>query len=98
MAKTSLFPKGLNGNAGKHVVHTDEVNQKISNSKKGVKRKPFSDEHRKKISASCKGRSQSDEHKRKISNALKGRQLSEEHKIKISLSKSKIAYFNHNRD
>lgn len=54
LATTSLYPKGLNGNAGKHVSHTDEVNQKISDSKKGVKRTPFTDEHKRKMSKSMK--------------------------------------------
>ena len=30
LAMTSLFPKGINGNAGKSVVHTTEVRKKIS--------------------------------------------------------------------
>ncbi len=34
LAKTTLFPKGLNGNAGKYVNHTKEVCMKISSSLK----------------------------------------------------------------
>ena len=32
LAKTSLYPKGLNGNAGKHIEITEEVREKMSKS------------------------------------------------------------------
>ncbi len=35
LAKTSLFPKGLNGNAGTMVAMTEEVRMKMSEAKKG---------------------------------------------------------------
>ena len=51
LAKTSLFPKGLNGNAGISVKMTKEVRQKISESLKGKTR---SSEVKQKISESKK--------------------------------------------
>lgn len=51
LAKTSLFPKGLNGNAGKFIEMTKEVRQKISESLKG---KNHTDEVKQKISESRK--------------------------------------------
>lgn len=47
------------------------------------------DEHRKKLSNTLKGRVVSDETKAKLSKSLKGRKLSEEHKIKLSESNAK---------
>jgi hypothetical protein len=41
LAKTSLFPKGLNGNAGKYIEITEEVREKIKNSMKN-RINPFS--------------------------------------------------------
>jgi len=52
----------------------------------GLKR-IFSEEHRKKLSLSHKGKKLSDDHKRKISEAEKGRIFPDEVKIKLSLSK-----------
>ena len=46
----------------------------------------MSEEQRKKLSDSCKGRSMDEETKQKISKAFKGRKLSEEHKKKIGES------------
>lgn len=34
LAKTSLYPKGLNGNSGKYIEHTSEIRQKISDARK----------------------------------------------------------------
>lgn len=42
LAKTSLFPKGLNGNAGSYVVMTEEVREKIS---KAVREKVVNGTH-----------------------------------------------------
>ena len=39
LAKTSLFPKGLNGNAGKYIEMTDEVKEKISKAARKTQRK-----------------------------------------------------------
>ena len=39
LSKTSLYPKGLNGNSGTHVVMTEEVREKISESAKKNNRK-----------------------------------------------------------
>lgn len=71
LAKTSLFPKGLNGNAGKYVEHTDDVRKKM--------RKPKSEETKKRMSESKKGNTNakgfthSDESKQKMSEARKGK-------------------------
>ena len=56
----------------------------------GRKRKPFTKEHKRKMSISKMGNENSlgkihtKEHKRKISESLKGRKFTEEHKRKIS--------------
>jgi len=56
LAKTSLFPKGLNGNAGIFIVQTEEVRKKISDALKGTTHKgiPHSEETKRKISDSNK--------------------------------------------
>jgi hypothetical protein len=51
LAKTSLFPKGLNGNAGTFIVQTDEVKQQMSRSLTGrvvssKQRRKMSESHR----------------------------------------------------
>lgn len=56
---------------GRKVNFTDEVREKISQSKLGKKRKPFSKETKEKMSKSGKGRVFSDEHRKKISEANK---------------------------
>lgn len=84
---------------GKHFnfEHTEETKEKMSKSHKGLpspnkgkKITPFSDEHKKNISLSLKGKKLSKEHKENISKAKKGqnvgKKLSEEHKNKISLN------------
>lgn len=48
---------------------------------------PVSDEVRRKISKTKKGKHQSEEHKKNMSESLKGRHLSEEHKRRISEAK-----------
>lgn len=59
---------------------------------KGIyKRKHFTDEHRRKIGLSQKGRKVSEETKRKLSFAHKGKRLTEEHKRNIGLGKRGIA-------
>jgi hypothetical protein len=62
---------------------SDEIKRKISSSKRGIKREPFSEEHKQKIRESHLGKKLSDEGKAKISNAHKGKQLSEEHVAKL---------------
>lgn len=56
LAKTSLFPKGLNGNAGRYIAHTEEVRKKISDALKGTTHKgtPHSEETKRKIGDSNK--------------------------------------------
>lgn len=58
---------------GKHSPHSEETKSKISESKRGKPSKPFSEEHRKRLSESLKGRTFSEEHRRKMSEARKGR-------------------------
>lgn len=67
---------------GKH--HTEEQKRKVSEKLKGIKREPITEEHRKHLVESHKGKRQSEETKRKRSEALKGRPRSEETKRKIS--------------
>lgn len=49
--------------------------------------KPFSEEHRRKISESSKGKIISEEHRKKISESSKGRIVSEETRSKLSIGK-----------
>lgn len=63
---------------------SDEIKRKISNAKKGKPGAPRSEETRKKMSESRKGRQFSEETRRKISEAKKGKHLSEETKCKLS--------------
>ena len=75
-------------------IHSSETRRKISESLKGMTRSPLSEEHKKKLSESHKGKPTwnkgkklSEEHKRKISEGNKGKRrspLSEEHKRRIS--------------
>ena len=74
--KISLSKKGKPSEkkgipTGRKVDFTNEVRLKISQSKLGKKRKPFSEETKAKMSASRKGRKFSEEHKRKLSEANK---------------------------
>jgi len=68
----------------------------------GIKRKPFSKQHKKRISESKKGTKHSEEHKRKISESLKGKKNpfygkkhSEETKKRMSDKKKKYVGENH---
>ena len=63
------------------IVFTQEIKNKISNSKKGKK---YSLELRKKLSEVHKGKTHSDETKKKMSSAHKGRVFTEEWKEKLS--------------
>lgn len=51
------------------------------------------EETKRKISESCKGRSVSEETKQKISESNKGKILSDEHKLKISMSQNISGYY-----
>ena len=63
-----------------------EVGQKISLSTKGKKRSPLSEEHKRKISESGKGRIITEEELKKRSEYWTGRPKSEEHKKKTSVT------------
>ena len=64
---------------------TPEHKKKISNTLRGYKRPPFSDEHKRKLSEARKARVQSEETKKKISESLKGRKFPPEVCERISL-------------
>lgn len=66
---------------GKH--HSDESKRKMSESHKG---KILTQEHKNKISQSCKGNFHTEEIKNKISNSKIGKKLTQEHKNKIGIS------------
>lgn len=87
-AKTTLFPKGLNGNAGHCIIQTDEMRKKNSEAKTGSRHPLFgkhhSDETKKKMSAAKLGKTHSEEHKKKNSEAQKGKTISKETREKIS--------------
>ena len=70
---------------GKHLL--DETRKKMSEARKGKKRKPFTEEHRRKISEANKGRTFTEEWRRNISESCKGRHHSEETCKKISDAK-----------
>lgn len=80
--------------AWKHRKVSDETRLKMSIAQKGKKKKPFTDEHKRKISIATSinntGRKLSEEHKRKLSEAATkrqtGRKLSEEHRKRIAES------------
>lgn len=67
---TQIYRKKMS-NSLKGRIITEEHKRKISESRKGKKRKPFSKEWRRKISEKMKGRKFSEETKRKISEAIK---------------------------
>lgn len=57
--------------------HTQETKEKLSKALKGRKLKPFTDEHKRRISESKKGKPLTENHKQRISEGLKGRKPSE---------------------
>ena len=75
--------KGGEGFNGKH---SDETKKKMSETTKGIKREPLSEERKRKISESLKGRVISKEWCAKLSKSCKGRKFTEETKRKMSLS------------
>lgn len=88
LAKTSLFPKGLNGNAGRYIKMTEEVCNKISEYNKGKKR-PHTEKWKTEMSASKKGKPgnpHTQDTKNKLSSIKKGYTHSEETKSKIGAS------------
>jgi hypothetical protein len=70
-ADEKFYCKGHHGNLGKK--HTKEHNENISKGQRGIKRNPFSEEHRKKLSESRIGKPLSVETKQKLSNIRRGR-------------------------
>jgi len=66
---------------------------KLSDRKK-IKGRKFTEEHRKNLSESCKGRIISKKQKNKISNTLKGRKLTKNHRKNIALGMEKDKHWN----
>lgn len=82
--KSNLQEYGFNTEKGGTIhAHSDETKRKMSEKRKGVKP---SDEHRKALSKSLKGKTVSEDSKRKMSQARSGKALSKEHKKHISES------------
>ena len=70
--------------AGKGRIVSAETRKKMSDAQKGIKRRPLSAEHRKKIGESGLGRALTAEHKAKIGVANAGRSPSPEVRARIS--------------
>lgn len=94
-----LYPLGYNMTMGGEgtigIKLSMETRQRMSVSRLGKKRLPFSEEHKAKIGLAHRGKKLSKEHKLKLSqkfagvnNPMYGKKLSEEHRKKLSLSKS----------
>lgn len=81
---------GGEGISGFTFTHSEETRKKMSESKKGKKRRPFTEEHKRKMSEAKKGKKFSEEAKKNISDALKGKKHSEETKRKMSDAKKGI--------
>ena len=83
-----LHNRSDGGEGASGFIHSEETKIKLSESHKGEKNhnysKNFSEEYRRKISESGKGRTHSEETKIKMSEARKGKTFSEETKIKMS--------------
>lgn len=78
------------GDGGSFKNHTDETKLKMSKSRLGKKREPFTEEHKLRLSESAKKKIITDEHREKIRISLKNavrKPFTEEHKKNISESK-----------
>jgi len=89
---TGILRNKTNGGDGiSGYKHTTETRKNLSDMQTGKKRKPHSEETKKKISQANKGRCVSEETRKKLSEIQKGKTLSEETKKKISkIHKGKI--------
>ena len=70
--------------------HAEVIGEVVGDYWRGRKRKPFSDEHRKKIAEAQAGKKRgphSEEHKRRLSDAHRGKRLTAEHKQKLAKAK-----------
>ena len=98
----TLSPNGYNlsptGGLGVHGCHSEETKIKMSKKHKGKKRKPFSKEHKRKLSdinfgntngKANKGKKHSEETKKKMGDRKIGNKHSEETKKKMSLARIK---------
>lgn len=68
-------------------VTSEETRGKRSAAQIGIKKGPFSEEHKRNLSIAHMGHKHSEEHKQKVSNALKGRKHTEESIRKMSIAK-----------
>jgi group I intron endonuclease len=81
------------GDGGSFKQHSFETKQKMSETRKGKKRLPFTEEHKRNLSESAKKKIITKEHRENIKNSLKNRIMSpftEEHKKNISKSKKGV--------
>lgn len=62
---------------------SQEIRDKLSKAKMGIKLGPFSKDHKRKISEGLKGKTKSKEHRMKLSEANRGKTASEEAKAKM---------------
>jgi len=70
--------------------HSEKVKKNISDKNKiSMKGRKFTEEHKRKLSKSAKGRKLSDKTREKLSLLRKGKKFTEEHKQKISESNKK---------
>lgn len=72
--------------------HSEAARLKMSKTRKGISRKPLTEEHRKNISLSQIGKIVSKECREKIRKSLTGKKLSDETKRKMSITRSGINY------
>lgn len=73
--------------------HSEAIGEVVGDYWRGRKRKPFSDEHKKKIAAAQTGKKRgphSEDHKRKLSEAHRGKKLTTEHKQKLANAKQGV--------
>lgn len=96
--KNELLNLSDGGGSNLNYSPSDETRKKISDGNKGKigywRNKKMTEEHKKKISESGKGKKRNEITKKNISNSLKGKKLSETHKLKLSEgspNKGKIA-------
>jgi len=90
LGKGTLLNLTDGGEGPSGYTYTDEAKQKMSQKRKGKKRKPHTDETKLKISQSQKGKKRNpctNETKAKISQSNKGKSFSDEHKKKLSDAK-----------
>lgn len=81
--RSNLLNKTDGGDGTTGATFSLESRQRMSKMRKGIPKKPFSEETRLKMRLAKLGKKQSEKHKENLSKVRKGRTLSEEHKAKI---------------